>query len=82
MGDDHHKVVAFYEKFGASAESVAKAILAAIDRPRLIVPAPRSHVTLPYLLHRLSPRLAQPLARRMTKLVSRGAKPRTDAVAR
>ena len=80
MGDDHHKIVAFYEKFGASPESVATAILAAIDRPRLIVPAPRSHVTLPYLLHRLSPRLAQPLARRMTKLVSRGSAPRPDTL--
>lgn len=75
MGEDHQKIVAFYEKFGASPDSVAKAILAAIDRPRLVVAAPRSHVTLPYLLHRLSPRLAQPLARHMTKLVSRGATP-------
>lgn len=75
LGDDHHKIVAFYEKFGASPESVAKTVLAAIDRPRLIVPAPRSHVTVPWLLHRLSPRLAQPLARRLTKVVSRGGKP-------
>ncbi|HTY29799.1 MAG TPA: SDR family oxidoreductase [Mycobacterium sp.] len=75
LGDDHHKVVAFYEKFGASPESVAKTVLAAIDRPRLIVPAPRSHVTVPWMLHRLSPRLAQPLARHLTKIVSRGGKP-------
>lgn len=71
LGEDQKKVVAFYEKFGASPESVAKTVLAAIDRPRLIVPAPRSHVTLPYLLHRVSPRLAQPLARQLTKVVSR-----------
>lgn len=75
LGDDHHRVVAFYEKFGASPDSVAKRVLAAIDRPKLIVPAPRSHVTVPWLLHRLSPRLAQPLARQLTKVVSRGGKP-------
>lgn len=75
LGDDHHRVVAFYEKFGASPDSVAKRVLAAIDRPKLIVPAPRSHVTVPWLLHRLSPRLAQPLARQLTKVVSRSGKP-------
>lgn len=71
MGDDQDRIAAFYDKFGASPETVAKAVLAAIARPRLIVPSPRSHVTLPYLLHRLSPRLAQPLARQLTKIVSR-----------
>jgi NAD(P)-dependent dehydrogenase (short-subunit alcohol dehydrogenase family) len=71
MSEDHHKIVAFYDKFGASPETVAKAVLGAIAKPRLIVPSPRSHVTVPYLLHRLSPRLAQPLARHLTKIVSR-----------
>jgi len=71
LGADQAKAVAFYEKYGASPDTVAAAVLSAIARPRLIVGSPRSHVLAPYLLHRLSPRLVQPLARRMTKIVSR-----------
>jgi len=41
-------------------------------RPRGVVVSPPSQVLAPYLLHRLSPRLAQPLARTMVKIVSRG----------
>jgi NAD(P)-dependent dehydrogenase (short-subunit alcohol dehydrogenase family) len=72
LGADQAKAVAFYEKHGASPDTVAAAVLGAIARPRLIVGTPRSHVLAPYLLHRLSPRLAQPLARNLTKIFSRG----------
>jgi NAD(P)-dependent dehydrogenase (short-subunit alcohol dehydrogenase family) len=72
LGADQAKAVAFYQKHGAAPETVAKAVLDAIVRSRLIVGTPRSHVLLPYLLHRLSPRLAQPLARNLTKIVSHG----------
>ncbi|MBV8180633.1 MAG: SDR family NAD(P)-dependent oxidoreductase [Mycobacterium sp.] len=72
LGADQEKIVAFYAKHGASPDTVATAVLDAIARPRLIVVSPRSHVLAPYLLHRLSPRLVQPLARTMTKIVSRG----------
>jgi len=72
LGADQEKIVAFYAKHGASPDTVAAAVLDAIARPRLIVVSPRTHVLAPYLLHRLSPRLVQPLARRMTKIVSRG----------
>jgi short-subunit dehydrogenase len=72
LGADQDKVVAFYDKHGASPETVAAAVLDAIARPRLIVVSPRSQVLAPYLLHRLSPRLTQPLARSLTKIVSRG----------
>jgi hypothetical protein len=41
-------------------------------RPHAVVVSPPSQVLVPYLLHRLSPRLAQPVARVMTKVVSRG----------
>jgi NADP-dependent 3-hydroxy acid dehydrogenase YdfG len=45
---------------------------AATARPRLIVVSPPSQVLPLYLLQRFSPRLAQPLARIMTKIVTRG----------
>jgi len=72
LAADQEKIVAFYAKHGASPDTVAAAVLDAIARPRLIVASPRSHVLAPYLLHRLSPRLAQPLARSLTKIVTRG----------
>jgi len=72
LGADQAKVVAFYNKHGASPDTVAAAVLDAIARPRPIVVSPRTHVLAPYLLHRLSPRLAQPLARNLTKIISRG----------
>jgi NAD(P)-dependent dehydrogenase (short-subunit alcohol dehydrogenase family) len=72
LGADQAKIVAFYDKHGASPDTVAAAVLDAVARPRPIVVSPRSHVLAPYLLHRLSPRLAQPLARTVTKIVSRG----------
>jgi NAD(P)-dependent dehydrogenase (short-subunit alcohol dehydrogenase family) len=70
LAEQHSKAVAFYDKRGVSPDIVARAVLRAIQRPKLIVPVPRSHVVAPYLLHRLSPRLAQPLARYATKLMS------------
>jgi NAD(P)-dependent dehydrogenase (short-subunit alcohol dehydrogenase family) len=72
LGADQQKVIAFYDKHGVSPDTVAADVLSAIARPRLIVVSPPSQVLPLYLLHRLSPRLAQPLARTMTKIVSRG----------
>lgn len=72
LGTDQAKIVAFYAKHGASPDTVAAAVLNAIARPRPVVVSPPSQVLVPYLLHRLSPRLAQPLARNLTKIVSRG----------
>jgi NAD(P)-dependent dehydrogenase (short-subunit alcohol dehydrogenase family) len=72
LGADQEKIIAFYAKHGASPDTVAAAVLDAIARPRAIVVSPPSQVLAPYLLHRLSPRLAQPLARNLTKVVSRG----------
>jgi len=57
------QVSSFYAKHGASPDEVAQAVLKAIDKRKLIVPVPHRQVTLPYLLHRISPRLLQPLAR-------------------
>ncbi len=61
----------FYARRGASAEEVAQAVLRTIVRHKLIVPVPRRQVTLPYLLHRLSPQLGQPLARGFERIVTR-----------
>jgi NAD(P)-dependent dehydrogenase (short-subunit alcohol dehydrogenase family) len=68
----HDRAVAFYRKRGASPDEVAEAVLATIARHRLIVPVPRRQVTAPYLLHRLSPRLVQPLARATESILRRG----------
>jgi len=62
----------FYAKKGASPDEVAEAILRTIANHKLIVPVPRRQVTLPYLLHRLSPRLVQPIARGFERIVTRG----------
>ncbi len=66
------KITRFYEKRGASPDEVAEGVLAAIAKHRMIVPVPRRQVTAPYLLHRLSPRLTQPIARAMERIASRG----------
>lgn len=66
------KAVAFYEKYGAAPETVAAAVLSAIAHPRPIVVSPWWHAAVPYLLHRLSPRLAQPVARSLTGIFNRG----------
>lgn len=66
------KASEFYAKRGASPDEVAQAVLRTIVNHRLIVPVPRRHVTIPYLLHRISPRLTQPVARGFERMVSRG----------
>jgi hypothetical protein len=50
---------------------VAEAVLRAIEKRTLIVPVPKRQVLALYL-YRLSPRLVQPIARNMAKLLGRG----------
>ena len=69
--ENHAKVVEFYEKRGVSPDEVADAVLGAIAKHRLIVPVPRRQVSAPYLLHRLSPRLTQPVARVVERFANR-----------
>jgi NAD(P)-dependent dehydrogenase (short-subunit alcohol dehydrogenase family) len=57
------KLVDFYGTKGVSPDEVADAVLRAIEKHTLIVPVPRRQVLVPYLLHRLSPNLLQPIAR-------------------
>ncbi|MGE5407783.1 MAG: SDR family NAD(P)-dependent oxidoreductase, partial [Syntrophothermus sp.] len=70
--DLHSQAVSYYAKRGASPEEVAEAVLRTIKRPQLVVPAPRRQVSVPYFLHRVSPRLLQPIARNLDRLLSRG----------
>ena len=72
LAETRGRVSSFYAKHGASPDEVAQAVLEAIVKHKLIVPVPRRQVTLPYLLHRLSPRLVQPLARNMVRIAKRG----------
>ncbi|BBY01446.1 hypothetical protein MSEO_19450 [Mycobacterium seoulense] len=72
LSTEQAKIAAFYDKHGASPDTVAAAVLDAIARPRLIVATPRTHVLAPYVLHRISPRLVQPLARVLPKVMTRG----------
>ncbi len=72
LAERHDRITDFYEKRGVSPDEVADAVLGAIVKHKLIVPAPRRQVTAPYLLHRLSPRLVQPIARNLERLISRG----------
>jgi len=61
----------FYAKRGASPDEVAQAVLKTVARHKLIVPVPQRQVTPLYLLHRISPRLLQPLARSFEWIVKR-----------
>ena len=65
------KMTDFFDKRGVSPDEVAQAVLRAIDRRLLIVPVPRRQVSVPYLLHRLSPRLMQPVSRAIDRYMNR-----------
>jgi NAD(P)-dependent dehydrogenase (short-subunit alcohol dehydrogenase family) len=67
----HAKLTDFYATKGVSPDEVADAVLRAIERHTLIVPVPRRQVLVPYLLHRLSPSLLQPVARAIDRYVKR-----------
>jgi NAD(P)-dependent dehydrogenase (short-subunit alcohol dehydrogenase family) len=71
VAEKQGKLTEFYDKRGVSPDEVAQAVLRAIEKHTLIVPVPRRQVTAPYLLHRISPQLFQPLARTIDRIVSR-----------
>lgn len=71
------RVRAFYRRRGASPDVVAQAVLATVRRHRLIVPVPRSHVTPPWLLKRLSSRAGQTIARGIARVLT-GARSATS----
>ena len=71
LGGKKGKLTDFYATKGVSPDEVADAVLRAIEKHTLIVPVPRRQVLVPYLLHRLSPSLLQPLARAIDRYVKR-----------
>ena len=71
VGRERDRVQRFYERFGASPDVVADAVVDAIRGHKLIRVVPRSHGALQWGLRRLSPRLAQPLGRIGQRMTSR-----------
>jgi NAD(P)-dependent dehydrogenase (short-subunit alcohol dehydrogenase family) len=61
--DSRERVVRFYERFGATAEDVADAVLDALRKRPVIRTVPRLHVVPLWALRRLSPRAHQPVSR-------------------
>lgn len=72
MGADRQKVSAFYAKRGASRDSVAESVLAALARPRSVLASPRAQVLPGYCRQRLLPRLVQQFAHNFAKIVAWG----------
>ncbi|MEA2170734.1 MAG: hypothetical protein QOF76_4034 [Solirubrobacteraceae bacterium] len=60
---NRERIVKFYERFGATADDVASAVVSALGSRVIIRTVPRSHVIPMWTMRRLSPRLAQPLSR-------------------
>ena len=71
IAGDAQRVQDFYRRRGASPDVVAKSVVRALRRKPVIQPVPYSHVMVPWLLKRISPRAAQPLARLAPRLPRR-----------
>lgn len=61
----------FYERFGSTPDVVAEAVIDLLNGRQVIRTVPRAHVALGWALWRVTPRLAQPLARLTPRIVSR-----------
>jgi NAD(P)-dependent dehydrogenase (short-subunit alcohol dehydrogenase family) len=68
----HAQIAKTYANRGTSPGAVAKAVLKAVDKRRMIVTVPTAQVLPAVLIHRLSPLLTQPVARYIEKFISRG----------
>jgi NAD(P)-dependent dehydrogenase (short-subunit alcohol dehydrogenase family) len=64
------RVVKTYERFGATADDVAAAVVSALGSRVIVRTVPRSHAALHWTLRRLSPRLAQPMSRLMARFIT------------
>ena len=71
LAAQRQRIQSFYQRFGASPDVVAEAVVDAIRRKKLIRTVPRHHVVVNWAVRRISPRAAQPLARLSTRLLSR-----------
>ena len=69
MAAQRDKIQRFYERFGATADQVAEAAVDALRKRQLIRTVPRSHVVPSWIVRRVSPRAAQPLARLSERLI-------------
>lgn len=74
MAASQDAAVAFYRRYGASSDAVAESVVEAVRKRKLIQPVPTSHVVPGWLVHRLSARAFQPLARGLVKLIARGGR--------
>ena len=68
FADRRQRAVEFYAKRGASPDQVAEAVVDAVRRRKLIQTVPKSHVIPLWVLHRVSARITQPLARIMMRM--------------
>jgi NAD(P)-dependent dehydrogenase (short-subunit alcohol dehydrogenase family) len=68
----HHRdrIQRLYQRYGASPDVVAEAVVDAVRGKKLIRTVPRHHVVPNWALRRLSPRAAQPLARASRRLIT------------
>lgn len=71
LGERRSRAVEFYEKRGVSPDVVAKAVVDAVRRKRIIRTTPRWHVAPSWALRRLSPRLGQMAARATARATRR-----------
>src|SRR4051795_6189002 len=60
----------YYRTQGVPPEDVAAAVVDAVSKRKLIQPVPAKHVTPGWLLHRISPRIGQSQARKLTDMLS------------
>jgi NAD(P)-dependent dehydrogenase (short-subunit alcohol dehydrogenase family) len=72
FADRRDKAIEFYRKRGASPDEVAKAVVNAVRKRKIVQTVPVSHVMPPWLLKRVSGRASQAVARALPKLVMRG----------
>ena len=70
LTQQHDWLVRFYGRHGSSPDVVAKAVVDAVHRGKLIRTVPRHHVAFLWTLRRISPRLAQPVARATQRLIA------------
>jgi NAD(P)-dependent dehydrogenase (short-subunit alcohol dehydrogenase family) len=60
----------FYRTQGVAPEEVADAVVEAVRKRKLIQPVPAKHVIPGWVLHRISPRIGQSQARKLTDMLS------------
>lgn len=67
--EHQQQAVGFYDRFGSSPDVVARAVLDAIAKRKVIRATPRWHVAIPWTVHRVSPRISQLLARGSARMI-------------